>query len=59
MFSWGQVANSGYNGFWGDAENSRKFNNDYYKSMIYKGWAPEKAVSGNTAKNQWYVDMNK
>lgn len=48
-----QIANSGYNGWWSDAENSRRFNNDYYASIVLKGWGPETAVNGNTNKNQW------
>eukprot|EP00440_Ansanella_granifera_P040180 gb/GFBE01043581.1/.p1 GENE.gb/GFBE01043581.1/~~gb/GFBE01043581.1/.p1 ORF type:complete len:502 (+),score=103.83 gb/GFBE01043581.1/:1-1506(+) len=48
-----QVANSGYHGWWSDPENSRRFNNDYYVSLLAKGWVPERAVSGNSQKNQW------
>jgi len=48
-----RVENSGYNGWWSDAKNSRKFNNDYYVSIMLKGWAPEVAVAGNSGKNQW------
>jgi len=47
------IANSGYDGFWGNAENAGKFNNDYYKGILYKGWGIELAVNGNAAKNQW------
>ena len=43
--------NSGYDGFWSDAKNSGIFNNDYYKSMLIKGWAPTLAVGGNPDKN--------
>lgn len=46
-------ANSGYVGWWSDAPNQRKFNNDYFFSIVHKGWMPEKAVLGNAAKNQW------
>lgn len=46
-------ANSGYEGWWSDAENSGVFNNDYYLSLIGKGWIHERAIGGNTAKNQW------
>lgn len=46
-------ANSGYEGWWSDAVSSRRFNNNYYVSMLAKGWVPEKAVGGNAAKNQW------
>lgn len=47
--------NSGYNGFWSDSKNSGIFNNDYYKSLIFKGWGPERAVGGNAEKNQWKI----
>lgn len=47
------IANSGYDGFWSDAENSRRFNNNYYAAMLGKGWMPETAVNGNADKNQW------
>mmetsp|Transcript_34986 Transcript_34986/g.79061 ORF Transcript_34986/g.79061 Transcript_34986/m.79061 type:complete len:498 (+) Transcript_34986:240-1733(+) len=46
--------NSGYDGWWSDTENSRLFNNNYYVSMVKKGWRPFKAVCGNHHKNQWY-----
>lgn len=46
------VQNSGYSGFWSDAENSRRFNNDYYVSILDKGWRPE-SVNKNPKKNQW------
>jgi len=48
-----KIENSGYNGWWSDAINSRKFNNDYFVSMLAKGWGPETSVNGNSAKNQW------
>eukprot|EP00913_Durusdinium_trenchii_P016478 g15489.t1 len=48
-----QVQNSGYHGWWSDPENSRKFNNNYYVSLLAKGWLPELAINGNSAKNQW------
>jgi hypothetical protein len=47
--------NSGYAGWWSDADNSRKFNNNYYESLMLKGWRPMKAVCGNEHKNQWYA----
>mmetsp|Transcript_56210 Transcript_56210/g.100154 ORF Transcript_56210/g.100154 Transcript_56210/m.100154 type:complete len:699 (-) Transcript_56210:343-2439(-) len=47
------IANSGYHGWWSDPENSRRFNNNYYVSLVAKGWLPELAVSGNQLKNQW------
>lgn len=53
-----KIENSGYDGFWSDAENARKFNSNYFTSILAKGWGPEKAVAGNAAKNQWKrVDM--
>lgn len=48
-----KVENSGYNGWWSDAQNSGKFNNDYYISILAKGWGPEVAVNGEPLKNQW------
>ena len=48
-----KVANSGYDGWWSSARMSRNFNNDYFVSILAKGWAPEAAVAGNSAKNQW------
>lgn len=48
-----QVSNSGYNGWWSSALMSRKFNNDYFVSILAKGWSPEASVAGNPAKNQW------
>lgn len=32
--------NSGFDGTWSDGPNQDKFNNDYYRSLILKGWAP-------------------
>lgn len=42
--------NSGYDGFWSDPENSRLFNNNYYISMLAKGW---KSQNNRPGKNQW------
>eukprot|EP00448_Togula_jolla_P006443 CAMPEP_0170599488 /NCGR_PEP_ID=MMETSP0224-20130122/16823_1 /TAXON_ID=285029 /ORGANISM="Togula jolla, Strain CCCM 725" /LENGTH=560 /DNA_ID=CAMNT_0010924141 /DNA_START=70 /DNA_END=1752 /DNA_ORIENTATION=+ len=47
--------NSGYDGWWSDPENSRRFNNNYFVSILAKGWMPERAVGGNPEKNQWKV----
>jgi len=44
---------AGYNGHWSDEHNSGKFNNDYFKSLIMKGWIPEPSINGNSNKNQW------
>ena len=55
-----KIANSGYDGFWSDSKNQGVFNNDYYKSLVLKGWGPETAVAGNTKKNQWqHIDHNR
>ena len=48
-----QIKNSGFEGTWSDAENQGKFNNDYYKSILHKGWGPELSVGGNPDINQW------
>lgn len=45
-----RVENSGYSGFWSDPENSRMFNNNYYVSMLVKGWLPVEISPG---KHQW------
>ena len=47
------IGNSGYHGWWSDPVNSRRFNNDYYVSLLAKGWIPELAINGNAGKNQW------
>ena len=36
-----EMANSGFDGTWSDAENMGIFNNDYYKSILFKGWTQE------------------
>jgi len=46
-------SNSGYSGFWSDVVNQSYFNNDYYVSLLGKGWVPELAVGGNPKRNQW------
>ena len=54
------LENSGYNGFWSDAVNQGIFNNNYYYSLIAKGWGPETSVGGNQCKNQWKLtDRNR
>mmetsp|Transcript_62503 Transcript_62503/g.135684 ORF Transcript_62503/g.135684 Transcript_62503/m.135684 type:complete len:641 (-) Transcript_62503:115-2037(-) len=55
--------NSGYSGWWSTPEHSRRFNNDYFVSMLAKGWCPELDVNGCSdadaamgtcsKKNQW------
>jgi hypothetical protein len=39
-----RLENSGYNGYWSDVENQGLFNNDYFRSIVLKGWAPEQRV---------------
>jgi len=46
-------SNSGYDGWWSDPENSRRFNNNFFISILANGWMPQRAVGGNPAKNQW------
>jgi hypothetical protein len=50
-----KLENSGYEGAWSSAGQMGKFNNDYFKRLIVASWAPELAVNGNTAKNQWQL----
>jgi len=44
--------NSGYEGWWSRAGPQKEFTNDYYISMIVKGWMPEQ-LSTLPPKNQW------
>merc|ERR1719330_577362 len=44
--------NSGYDGWWSDAVNSGIFNNDYFVSLVVKGWGAEQ-VSSEPPKHQW------
>lgn len=48
-----KIENSGYDGFWSDSDRQGQFTNDYYVSLLLKGWGPELAIEGNTGKNQW------
>jgi len=48
-----EIKNSGYDGWWCAPQGQKRFNNDYYKSMLLKGWVPRRAVAGNPNKNQW------
>lgn len=48
-----KLENSGYSGFWSDEKSQGFFNNDYYKSVLVTGWAPDLAVNGDHGKNQW------
>jgi hypothetical protein len=44
---------SGYDGWWGSAVQGGIFNNDYFKSILLKGWYQEKSVDGDSSKNQF------
>ena len=46
-----KMSMSGFNGYWSDSENQGKFNNDYYKAILTKGWQPELRVNGVEGKN--------
>ena len=48
-----KLENSGYKGAWSSPDQQGIFNNDYYKSMLAKGWGPVLAVEGNPEKTQW------
>merc|ERR1712196_27905 len=45
-------ANSGYNGWWSTPSEQGKFNNDFYISIIDKGWKKVK-LSDTPLKTQW------
>jgi hypothetical protein len=38
---------SGYSGMWSDSLNQQIFNNNYYVSILTKGWGPNRKVFGN------------
>jgi hypothetical protein len=44
---------SGFKGSWSDSKNQGRFNNNYYKSLLTKGWVPEVNVGGVEGVNQW------
>ena len=48
-----KLSASGYNGFWSNPNSGGVFDNDYYRSLAFKGWNPLLAVGGNLMKNQW------
>jgi len=48
-----RIAQSGYDGWWSDPENSRMFNSNFFVSLLANGWMPKRSVDGNQAKNQW------
>lgn len=47
------LENSGYKGWWQDENNNALFNNNYYISIVNKGWSPSIVKSGNKTKSQW------
>jgi hypothetical protein len=48
------AARSGYHGYWGDRKTTGIFDNDYYVSMLAKGWGPYHMVQeGKPDKNEW------
>lgn len=47
------IVNSGFEGHWSDSDNQGHFNNDYFISMMRKGWGPNLLINGNEKKNQW------
>lgn len=44
------ISQSGFNGTWSDAANQDVFNNDYYRSLLLKGWAPKEI---DATHHQW------
>ena len=48
-----KIHNSGYQGSWSSKESVGVFDNDYYRSLITKGWGPQLAVGGEEGRNQW------
>jgi len=48
-----RASQSGYEGWWSGPAESRKFNNQYFKNMVTRGWIARKDMFGNVAKNQW------
>merc|ERR1719262_1608611 len=45
------LQNSGYSGWWTDEANVAAFNNNYYISIVNKGWGP--AEVPGSGKSQW------
>lgn len=46
-----RLKDSGYNGAWTSETSYGKFNNDYFKDILRRGWGPELAIDGNKGKN--------
>jgi len=42
-----RVEHSGFDGWWSGPQQSQRFNNNYYLSMLMKGWAPAQTSAGN------------
>jgi len=47
------ILNSGYHGSWSSKGSKGVFDNDYYRTMLTRGWAPDLAIDGNVERNQW------
>jgi hypothetical protein len=52
-----QKKNSGYEGHWSDPHNSRIFNNNYYVSILTKGWMPKKRNWERRIHGNWFLDQ--
>jgi len=48
-----KLHNSGYEGSWSSQESMGVFDNEYFRSIITKGWGPNLAVGENPERNQW------
>jgi hypothetical protein len=51
-----KLSNSGYDGFW--TEDPGKFNGEYFKRILDRGWGPELNVGQNSNRNQWKLVDN-
>jgi hypothetical protein len=47
------IGYDGYEGFWGSSEEAATFNNDYFKSIVWKGWSAQRSVGDDNTKNQF------
>jgi len=45
-----RIENTGYDGWWSDVEHQKEFTNDYFISLLAKGWVPKRMGEN---KNQW------
>ena len=48
-----KIENSGFNGWWSSPNQQGIFNNNYFRSILTKGWSAELAVNGVPGMNQW------